>query len=285
MSPLITCMGKQILTYARLLTQPLIIAIALITAACTAPRVETSPTRTIVLAVATWNMDAGRGDLPRLIGDLETGRLTPGRPEHVALLLQEAVAEQSAQLNALAAARSWQLAFVPVAFDGRRTRGNAIMSSLRLEHTRAIELPRERQPRGAVAAAAEVAGQQIFLVSAHLENRVSLWRALFSDIARRRQAEALIAELPVGGFGVLGGDFNAWLGPNEAAWDVLLDRFDDTPGVMRTATFRDRLVLDHLLFDLPDGWSAPTAVSRDRYGSDHHPVVAAISASSREGPR
>jgi endonuclease/exonuclease/phosphatase family metal-dependent hydrolase len=278
-------MGSQILTYAQWLTQPLSIAILLMTAACAAPPVETMPTRAVVLAVATWNMDAGRGDLPRLIGDLETGRLTPGRPEHVALLLQEAVGEQSAQLNALAATRRWQLAFMPVAFDGRRTRGNAIMSSLPLEQPRGIELPRERQPRGAVTASVEIAGQQVFLVSAHLENRLGLWRALFSDIARRRQAEALVDSLPRDAFGVLGGDFNAWLGPNEAAWDVLLDRFDDTPGVMRTATFRDRLVLDHLLFDLPRGWDAMTAVSRDRYGSDHHPVVAAISASSREGSR
>jgi endonuclease/exonuclease/phosphatase family metal-dependent hydrolase len=221
-------------------------------------------------------MDAGRGDLPRFISDLEAGRLTPGRAEHVALLLQEAVAEEAAQLNALATARNWQLMFEPVGFDGRRTRGNAILSSRPMANRRVITLPRERQPRGAVAASVDVAGEQMFLVSAHLENRGSLWRALFSDIARRRQAKALIDSLPEDGFGVLGGDFNAWLGPNEPAWRVLLDRFDDTPGVMRTATFRDRLVLDHLLFDLPPGWRALTAVSRDRYASDHHPVIGSV---------
>jgi endonuclease/exonuclease/phosphatase family metal-dependent hydrolase len=131
-----------------------------------------------------------------------------------------------------------------------------------------------------VAASVDIAGEDLLLVSTHLENRVSMWRALFSDIARRRQAEALVAAIPQDGFGVLGGDFNMWLGRNEAGWRVLLDRFDDTPGIMRTATFRDRLVLDHLLFDLPPGWHAVTAVSRDHFGSDHHPVAAAISVSS-----
>jgi hypothetical protein len=38
-------------------------------------------------------------------------------------------------------------------------------------------------------------------------------------------------------------------------------------------TFRDRLVLDHLFFDLPDGWRAERRVVADRYRSDHHPVL------------
>ena len=238
-----------------------------------------------MLGVVTWNMDAGRGDLPRLIADLEAGRLTPGPPEHVALLLQEAVEDDVPTLPAIARARKWHLAFDPVRLNGPRATGNAILSSQPLHDHRSIPLPRERQPRGAVAASVDVAGERMFLVSAHLENRVSLWRALFSDVARRRQADALIDALPEDGFGVLGGDFNAWLGRNEAAWRVLLDRFDDTPGVIRTATFRDRLVLDHLLFDLPPDWHAVTAVSRDRYASDHHPVVAALSVSSRAPAR
>ena len=280
MNPLITCMGKGSLTYGRRLTQPLI-GLLLLSAGCATAPVETIPTGRIVLALVTWNMDAGRGDLPRLVADLEAGRLTPGRPENVALLLQEAVVDDVPTLPALARARKWHLAFDPVRINGPRATGNAILSSQLLQDRRSIALPRERQPRGAVAASVEVAGERIFLVSAHLENRVSLWRALFSDVARRRQADALIDALPEDGFGVLGGDFNAWLGRNEPAWRVLLDRFTDTPGVMRTATFRDRLVLDHLLFDLPPAWHAVTTVSRDRYASDHHPVVGALSVSLR----
>ena len=232
-----------------------------------------------MLAVVTWNMDAGRGDLPRLIADLEAGQLTPGRPETFALLLQEAVDDDDPPLPALAEARKWDLAFEPVHTNGPRATGNAILSSQPLHDRRSIALPRVRQPRGAIAASVDVAGERVLLISAHLENRARSWRALFSDVARRRQADALIDALPDDGFGVLGGDFNAWLGRNEPAWRVLLNRFDDTPGVMRTATFRDRLVLDHLLFDLPPGWQAVTAVSRDPYASDHHPVVGALSAS------
>ncbi len=238
-----------------------------------------------MLAVATWNLDAGRGDLARFVADLESGQLTPGPAHDVVLLLQEFVQGRSAQVDKLTAARGWAFAFEPVRADGGRTTGNAIVSSRPLANARAIPLPRERQPRAAVTGTIDLAGERMFVVSAHLENRAGSWRALFSDLARRRQAEALIEALPEDGFGVLGGDFNAWLGRQEPAWKVLLERFDDTPGVMRTATFRDRLVLDHLLFDLPPGWQAVTSVARDQYGSDHHPVVAAISVSARGARR
>jgi len=43
-------------------------------------------------------------------------------------------------------------------------------------------------------------------------------------------------------------------------------------------TVRDRLVLDHLFFDLPDGWRFDRWSLRDYYGSDHRPVVGVVSA-------
>ena len=69
------------------------------------------------------------------------------------------------------------------------------------------------------------------------------------------------------------------LGPDEPAWRALIARFPDTPDEPEP-TFRDRLVLDHLFFDLPDGWKVIRQVVRDRYGSDHHPVVASVLAPS-----
>lgn len=201
------------------------------------------------------------------------------------LLLQEHAPERSAYLDELAGARQWSLAFEPVRSGDGLTIGNAIVSSRTLTDARAIPLPRARQPRNAVAGRIELAGHQFFVASAHLENRTAVWQALFSDLARRRQAKPLIEALPADGFGVLGGDFNAWLGRHEPAWQVLLKRFDDTPGLMRTATFRDRLVLDHLMFDLPPGWHAVTSGARDPYGSDHYPVVAAVSASAHGARR
>jgi endonuclease/exonuclease/phosphatase family metal-dependent hydrolase len=99
---------------------------------------------------------------------------------------------------------------------------------------------------------------------------------LFSDTARQQQAEGLLRALPADASGILGGDFNTWLGPNEPAWRALARRFTDTPAWPRLSTFRDRLALDHVFLDLPDGWRASTRVVSEEYGSDHHPVIAVV---------
>jgi endonuclease/exonuclease/phosphatase family metal-dependent hydrolase len=256
--------------------QPLALALALtvFAAGCaTVAVVTTPPAAPARLAVLTWNMHAGRGDLPRLLRDLDSGRI-PGAAAHdMVLLLQEAVQEEASELRDLAAARGWSMFFVPVHYDGERTRGNAILSSRPIGDMRPIPLPRERQPRVAAAGAIVVDGRELFVVSAHLENRVSWWKAgLGSDSARGRQAEALVRALPAAAPGIIGGDFNTWLGSGEPAWRLLQRRFDDTPAA-RTPTFAARLVLDHVFVDLPDGWRASTRVLDDTYRSDHHPVV------------
>ena len=223
----------------------------------------------------TWNLNAGRGDLPRLIADLESGRLAGAPAAEYVLLLQEATGEVVNVLEARSA-RKMETFFVPIWNDGRVTRGNALVSTGPLEDTRTIELPRERQPRIAVVAHITAAGQRLSVVSVHLENRVSWLRGgLISDTARGRQADALVRALPEGEPGILGGDLNTWLGVNEPAWRAFSQRFPDTPphDPVPSPTFRDRLVLDHLFFDLPDGWRAERRVVADRYGSDHHPVL------------
>jgi len=119
-----------------------------------------------------------------------------------------------------------------------------------------------------------VGSERLFVVSTHLENRLGWFRGLFGDRARARQAAALLQALP-SGHGIVGGDFNTMLGRNEPAWRAMLERFPDTPD-RPEPTFRDRLVLDHLFFDLPDGWGVTRQVITDQYGSDHHPVLADI---------
>ena len=177
----------------------------------------------------------------------------------------------------LAAERHLSVFFIPVRNDGRRIRGNAIIATRPLLDTRAIELPRERQRRMAAVAELDVAGHHIFVASAHLENRVSwLKGGLLSDNARGRQAEALLRALPATEPGILGGDMNTWLREREPAWQAFFRRFDDTPIAGIRPTFRDRLVLDHLFFDLPPDWHASRRVLEDAYGSDHHPVVGVI---------
>ena len=73
-----------------------------------------------------------------------------------------------------------------------------------------------------------------------------------------------------------GGDLNTWLGPDEPALKVFAERFPDTPTDRLQPTVRDRLVLDHLFFDLPDGWRVSRWALRDYYGSDHRPVVGVL---------
>ena len=244
-------------------------------------RPRTPPVR-IALAVVTWNLHGGRGDLPRLVDDLTIGRLTSAQPVNAyVLLLQEVTADEQRAPRALTVRPGLATFFSPVRRGNGQVSGNAILSTGPLADTRAIDLPRERQPRAAVAASLDVAGTRLFVVSAHLENRISWARGgLFSDGARGRQAEALIRALPPAAPGIVGGDMNTWLGPNEPAWRALLQRFPDTPERPQP-TFRDRLVLDHVFFDLPDGWTATRQVIAERYGSDHHPVLGLLYASSR----
>jgi len=141
-------------------------------------------------------------------------------------------------------------------------------------NARTIELPRERQRRVAVAATVRLDRETLQVVSAHLENRVSWWRGgLFSENARFRQAEVLIAALPPDGPVAVGGDFNAWLGRDEPAWRALAARFPDGPPPPAQPTFRKRLFLDELFFDLPPGWRVTRSIIENRYGSDHHAVL------------
>lgn len=211
-------------------------------------------------------MHAGRGSLDDLL-DHVSGPLV--------VLLQEANEDD---VRRASERRRLSFFFAPVREGPEISRGNAIVATMPLLNPRRIPLPRVRQPRNAVAADVELGRMRLFVASAHLENRVSWWRGgLFSDGGRGAQARALIAALPEGP-GILGGDMNTWLGTQEPAWLAFRQRFADTPSALQP-TFRDRLVLDHLFFDLPEGWRATAAVDMQSFGSDHHPVIGALQPS------
>jgi endonuclease/exonuclease/phosphatase family metal-dependent hydrolase len=223
--------------------------------------------------VITWNTHSGQGDLSRLVADLERGDPLRRRSVYL-LLLQETAMDE---LAAIAAPRGWCFFLAAVRGTDERPRGNAIVSSVALADPRVVPLPRVRQSRTAAMARIEIAGQALFVASVHLENRVSWWRGgLLSDTARHQQAEGLLRALPADGPGILGGDLNTWLGPNEPAWRALAARFADTPDWPRSPTFANRLVLDHVLMELPEGWRVTRTVLPDDYGSDHHPVMAEV---------
>ena len=218
-------------------------------------------------------MHGGAGDLATFAADLAAGELTGAPVSDFVLLLQEA----TPAVAAFAQERGLASSFRPIRTGPRLTMGNAIVSTRPLGNVRTIDLPRERQPRGAVAADIDVGGERLFVVSAHLENRLAWLRGLFGDRARQRQAVALLAAVPPG-HGIVGGDMNTMLGPSEPALRTLLARFADTPREPATPTFRNRLTLDHLFFDLPDGWTASRRVAPSTYGSDHHPVIGMVIA-------
>ena len=241
---------------------------ASLAAACARPIPIVIPSGPSLITVLTWNTHGGRGDVKRLIADLEAGAFTGAPPRDYVLLLQEFPNLDQGGVG------SRTHALMMFASPVRGATGNAIISTTPLENPRTIDLPRERQPRAAVVATLRVSGQELFVVSTHLENRLGWLRGLFGDGARGRQADALIDALPEG-HGIVGGDINTMLGRDEPAWRVLLQRFPDTPD-RPEPTFRDRLILDHLFFDLPDGWSVNRRVIEDQYGSDHHPVIADI---------
>jgi endonuclease/exonuclease/phosphatase family metal-dependent hydrolase len=235
------------------------------------------------LTVVSWNMHGGAGDLEAMLQDLETGTLSGGNPGERLLLLQEARGDGDQDVRRIAERRGLSAFFGAVHHrdhDGSGAGvaiGNAIVSSRPLVNPRAIDLPRERQRRAAVLADIEVGGRTLLVASTHLENRLGWLQGFFGDRARGRQARALLDVIPPGQPGILGGDMNTMLGPDEPAWRAFLGRFPDTPDSPQP-TFRDRLVLDHLFFDLPDGWRATQQVIRERYGSDHHPVLAVVTS-------
>jgi endonuclease/exonuclease/phosphatase family metal-dependent hydrolase len=257
-----------------------LLAAVLLSSACAGRRAQRlsvrSAGRDVALVVVTWNVQEGRGDLPRFVDDLVSGRLT-GRPvQDFVLFLQESIEGGDQDVIGFARSRGLSSYFVPVRVTERGLTGNAILATQPLLSTHVIDLPRVRRVRNAAAATIEVQGNVLFAVSAHLENRAGWLRALlFSDRGRAQQAKALLKALPDGP-GIVGGDLNTWLGTGEPARRALLARFLDTPSAPLQPTFHNRLVLDHLFFDLPKTWEAAHSVVGDHYGSDHHPVVGVL---------
>jgi endonuclease/exonuclease/phosphatase family metal-dependent hydrolase len=264
------------------------------------------------LAVVTWNVHVGGGDVVRLVNDLRQGVFTGGTPvKDFVLLLQEAhraggsvptVARQGAypprilvsppegeRLDILAIAQRLGLyvLYVPSMRNGlsepAEDRGNAILSTVPLGETGAIELPYEAQRRVAVAATIQVrdgndSPWSLRLVSAHLDNRSRLTRIMDSfGRGRARQAKAL-SEVIAEPVAVVGADLNTWsVGFTESAVDLLMASFQDTPPAPEP-TYHGRLSrkLDHLLVRLPDGWSATVRRAGTPYGSDHYPLIGIV---------
>jgi endonuclease/exonuclease/phosphatase family metal-dependent hydrolase len=279
------------------------------------PTTETDVPALEQIAILTWNVHVGGGDLIGLVGDLKAGRLTDGQPiDHYVLLVQEAlrtggavprtvadgapvpsrIVERSPdgtrqQITDVASRLGASAFYVPSMRNGLtpgnsdgEDRGNAILSNLPLSEFTAIELPLVRQRR--VAVAATIGGgrggaRRFRVVSAHLEAGAGLSRLLiFSSGVRAQQARTLITALEGDGPVVIGADLNTWADArNERAFLELRRAFPQTPSPGVSPTFRLGLMLDYLFFRLPHGWTVRSQRIGSRFGSDHHPLLARLS--------
>jgi endonuclease/exonuclease/phosphatase family metal-dependent hydrolase len=265
------------------------------------------------LAILSWNVHVGGGDVVGVVEALRRGTLTGGVPvRHFIVLLQEAFRIGAAVPNALAdevavprrievyppsgrrqdvvqdaRALGLHVFYLPSMRNGAHQgataedRGNAILSTLPLSNLTGIELPFERQRR--VAAAATVAGVdtdgnpwQLRLVSAHLNATASIKRLwVFSAGVRERQARHLAASLAGDDIPtVIGSDLNSWAGGiSEPAFAELRTRFPQTPVPGGQPTFRGGRVLDHVFLRVPPPWVGQLATVGSFFGSDHRPLI------------
>ena len=260
------------------------------------------------IAVVSWNVNVGAGDLAAFVKDLRAGGLSEGRRvDHFVLLLQEALrtgdavpARGASQAGARRLLRSpprvdivsfarehgLALLYVPSmrngldAGDPAEDRGNAILSTLPLLAPGAVELPFARQRR--VAALAMLSGlgdsDPLGVASVHLDPFVGakrLW-VFGAAGARGRQARAIAEVLPPRGPVVVGGDFNTWLGTGETALREMA-QITGQPAQAREGTYATGAVLDYLFFRTPPSWRASYERAGDTYGSDHYPLIGWIS--------
>jgi endonuclease/exonuclease/phosphatase family metal-dependent hydrolase len=268
------------------------------------------------LALVSWNVHVGSGDIADLVARLRRGEFTAGTPiEHFVLLLQEAYRRDPAvpslvprgfpapgriaaavgrkpDIANIAKALGLSLFYVPAMRNGiaaidAEDRGNAILSTLDLQDLVVVELPMERQRR--TAAVAVVQGRRrdgspwlVRVANVHLDTALAILRG-GPFAARQRQALALIEalrtpeDLPT----VLAGDFNTWWGPTEPALNILRSAFPETPRTPNLKTWSGPLgihaQLDYIFLRGP---FKEVRVQRlpSRFGSDHYPLLAGLDA-------
>jgi endonuclease/exonuclease/phosphatase family metal-dependent hydrolase len=261
--------------------------------------------------VVTWNVKVGGGDVRQFIERLRRGELTGGASIHdFVLLLQEThrtgedvpervagarvprgiegrtPAGQRTAIDVIARSLGLSLAYVPSMRNGTpgEDRGNAIVTTLPLRDVAAIELPLMRQRRVVVAAqisgrTADGADWALQVASVHLENRPA--RGLIGAGEREEQMARLLEALPASSRSVIGGDLNTWArGARERAVTLALEHHPDTGDTMDDITFDGpaffNVRLDYLFARLAGGRMSGYRRIAERFGSDHHPVMAWI---------
>lgn len=262
------------------------------------------------LVVVTWNAHVGQGRLNDIVDAIREGRFSDGRPAaHFVLLVQEALRrgpevppfvraamaagaigrDGAEDIGQVARALDLSYVYVPSMRNGlgrSEDRGNAIVSTLPLQHLTAIELPFTRQRRVAVGATVRIEHEgrpaDLLVMNVHLDplgSPRSLW--VFGN-PRQRQMAAVLEEIdrwlnpdavapPVAA--VLGGDLNLLNGGVREA--VYKDARRWATSVVDEDERRTHLMgrLDYLFFRFPEAWQGTTTRGDSRFGSDHYPVA------------
>jgi endonuclease/exonuclease/phosphatase family metal-dependent hydrolase len=274
------------------------------------------------LIVLSWNLWIGRGRLREVVSRIRSGdfaekgahpdapvvvlaqevyrsdsSIPPEPSRHVGRML---VAQMGNQEDIVETARElgMNLRYAPSMRNGAQLsdRGNAILSTLPLSDSEALELPLVLQRRVAVAAVVRLGNRRLRVMSAHLDPRGPPGHRWLGAAGRAAQAEALAASLDENTV-ILGADLNLGRGRYERAWRVLRDAGFSfgippaTPAWRHTFHALPRLVLDYLLVRDPGGTVQRAQVHRldehprDRgplvFGSDHHPLLARIDLNAK----
>jgi endonuclease/exonuclease/phosphatase family metal-dependent hydrolase len=283
--------------------------------------------------VLSWNVAIGKGRLLERVRSLQQIRARVGISRPLVVLVQEAFRSDDSvpalhasphhgglaprgrstreDIADVARTLGLSLRYAPSMRNGehRSDRGNAIMTSMPIDHTAWITLPYVRQHRAVAAIRVTVAGSAIWFASAHLDTRgrhrphapphapsnapppsETLVRRGFGS-GRATQAAALGAELVevAGGAAlVVGADLNSYLGIRDPAVRSLMEHgFHHATRAGRWRhTFHGpiRLMLDHVMYR-PSSTIAGVIVARmdegvdsgmKVFGSDHHPLLATI---------
>jgi len=264
------------------------------------------------ILVVDWNVHLGNGKLEALINDLKRKEQEAGRSEpDFVFLLQEAY-RRSADVPAglanngsvparispglydiqgLANRLDWWMFYVPSMRNGEQVglaaedRGNAILSSLRLEALQAIELPFSVQRRVAVSAIVDDPHRDLRfrVATVHLDTRAPMTRGSIFGAASARNAQARSVADSVRGFSedgmslILGGDLNSYWGP----WESSLDTLATIAPHMScgTKTHATGFTLDHMFARFVSPMSSTSCRrANDRFESDHYPLVLALDA-------
>jgi endonuclease/exonuclease/phosphatase family metal-dependent hydrolase len=274
------------------------------------------------LIVLDWNVWLGRGRLTEVVrriraGEYQASGIRGDMP--LVVLLQEAYrtdesvparstgrggrrlvtrARPQEDVVDTACRLGLSLRYAPSMRNGaeRSDRGNAILSSLPLERTVAIELPLMLQRRVAVRAEVVVGEQRLVVMSAHLDPRGPPGHKWLGAAGRAVQTEYLLQRLEAETM-LLGADLNLGRGRAERSWR-LLSHAGFTPGVppvlpswRHTYHGLTRLLLDYLLvrnrsemitaFQVHRLDEDPRDRGRTIFGSDHHPLLGLLTLNSR----